>query len=143
MKRAASAISLAILLLSSPAAGQAPGPATGSGEISGRVLDDCYEAVANAEVTILTTDDPPATVRPAVTTNELGEFRVTGIPAGRYIVRASHPVAPDDTRVPYGTAYYPASTKLMRDAGQVVVTPGGTVPGITINLWTVPQHGQN
>lgn len=140
MKSGHAFASLLVLVLTLAVCAHAQQPPR-AGAIDGRVLDDCYEAIANAEVVVLkpgTTPDEGIPIGVPVTTNELGQFRVSNLPPGSYYVRAASSAAPSDDQLRYGTAYYPATTRTLREALRVEVTAGETASGITINLWTLP-----
>ena len=142
MKHGHAFVSLFLLVSSLAVCAHAQEPVrAGVGAIDGRVLDDCYEPIANAEVVVLkpgATPDEGIPVGVPATTNELGQFRIAGLPPGNYFVRATSLTAPSDDQMRYGTAYYPATTRTLREALPVVVATGETASGITINLWTVP-----
>jgi len=83
--------------------------------ITGRVLDDEGEPVVGAEVQVSSLGylqgRKQLTRAGSGNTNDLGEYRVFGLPAGRYYVSAtarSNPVAASTEE--YATTYYPRTT---------------------------------
>ena len=84
-------------------------------------------------------------------TNDLGEFRIAGLPAGEYIVAASRGpqlsfptggvVSPtrQGARTTIATTYYPGTTD-QNSASPVAVGPGAEVGNITFTVQSVPAH---
>ncbi len=92
------------------------------------------------------------TVAASARTNDLGEYRVHGLPAGDYFVSAAYlremprdaveqdPVDEEGNRVPslaYATTFFPSALKL-GDAVAVHATPGEETGGVDIFLKPVP-----
>ncbi len=114
---------------------------TPTGAISGRVLNAGGGEVQGAIVSL---DGAPFGINPA-TTDEKGQFRITGVPPGRYRVLANPAVMPfppeirtDGTEeVHYARTYYPDA--LTVKAGQrVEVVAGSEVKGIDVRLVRTP-----
>jgi protocatechuate 3,4-dioxygenase beta subunit len=114
---------------------------TPTGGISGRVLDAGGAPVQGAIVSL---DGAPFGFNPT-TSDEKGQFRISGVPPGRYRVAANPAVMPfpaeirtDGTReVHYARTYYPDA--LTAKAGQrVEVGPSAEVMGIDIRLASTP-----
>jgi hypothetical protein len=112
--------------------------------ISGRVLDENGDPVANVGVDAepVSKDPPVATsmIGRRAGTNDRGEFRISGAP-GKYRIRAMprNMRAEDETRTDgtaapaYGLTYYP-STAGRDQAGVVEAAAGGDTAGIEIRL---------
>jgi hypothetical protein len=114
---------------------------TPTGAISGRVLNTDGAAVQSAIVSL---DGAPFGINPT-TSDEKGQFRISGVPPGRYRVAANPAIMPfppeictDGTReVHYARTYYPDA--LTVKAGQrVEVGAGAEVMGIDIRLVRTP-----
>jgi hypothetical protein len=121
------------------------------GVISGRILDEDGDPLGNVAIQCLSMvyDRGKKLLEGngQTTTNELGEFRVPGLSAGKYIVSAtsqSHEMSQRvherpirSGRAPveeaYVTTYYP-STINPGSASPIMVGPGAQVSGITITL---------
>ncbi|HVZ23875.1 MAG TPA: carboxypeptidase-like regulatory domain-containing protein [Vicinamibacterales bacterium] len=105
-----------------------------SAAIVGRVIDDKGDPAIGVPVSVLVQADGGATagVTPVVTvqTNDLGEFRAGGLPAGRYYVAAITPQLDAATgEVSRGTIFYPAAATLA-DAQAIVLAPGDEHDGV-------------
>jgi protocatechuate 3,4-dioxygenase beta subunit len=103
------------------------------GVILGRVFSEQGEPLANA-VTIAslspaTGGDGMAAFVGRVYTNDLGEYRLYGLPPGRYTVRASY----QSGRNFYRTTYYPAAFNLV-EAATLEVLPGTVLTGVDVTL---------
>jgi hypothetical protein len=112
-----------------------------AGVIAGRVVDAHGDPVEGANVTVLMAPrNGRPTPRGGTQTNDLGEFRVIRLSAGRYILRVRPPnVGQFD---PFGNeqplpqplpAFYPVAQSI-QDAQPIVVNRGETVTGVDIVL---------
>jgi hypothetical protein len=109
------------------------------GVVTGRIVDEMGEAVAQASVSLTRrryVDGERRSVPVcAGSTNDRGEFRIFGVPPGDYVVVATFDVMElgSRDRVRYVPTYYPG-TPVASEAQRVTVGPGQEVPGITIAL---------
>jgi hypothetical protein len=117
--------------------------------ISGHVLDEEGEPVANAAVMAMTTlyqhGEPQLSPLGSAATNDLGEYRIAGLTAGSYVVAAtsrmltsgltgaSNKAAGDAPERDYVTTYYPNSTDVAV-AVRLQVAAGGEAGGANIHL---------
>lgn len=118
------------------------------GSIEGRILDERGRAMPGVMVTAVR--PPPATIRGAVigmpagstaTTNDLGEFRVTGVPTGNYYIlaRQERPafVAAPTSSTTFVNTYFPGLADL--SGGSLVgVTAGNTTRGVDFQMLQAP-----
>jgi protocatechuate 3,4-dioxygenase beta subunit len=114
--------------------------------ITGRVLDEFGEPIADVQVSALRNQFTPSGQRPVnagrfATTNDIGEFRLFGIPPGQYFLSASYrqmmtvgPMATvqGDTSG-YAVTYYPGTANLA-DAQKLTIGLGGSVFDVTLML---------
>jgi hypothetical protein len=125
------------------------------GVISGRILDEDGDPLANVRIQclVMVYDRGKKQLENdgETTTNELGEFRLPGLNAGKYIVSAtsqSNEMRPHVQERPlhsgraaveeaYVTTYYP-STINPGSASLVVVGAGAQVSGINMTLTRIP-----
>lgn len=106
-----------------------------AGVIAGQILDEDQQPFAGATVEALvarTEQGRPSLAAVATTaSDDLGNFRLIGLPAGEYYVSAADPAfahAGDETGpLRYSPTYYPGATSV-DDASRVTVTPGGAPP---------------
>ncbi|HLK64397.1 MAG TPA: carboxypeptidase-like regulatory domain-containing protein [Bryobacteraceae bacterium] len=113
-----------------------------NGAIIGHVLDSQGEPVEGASLTV---EGGGMSGGYGITTDEKGQFRIGGLRAGKYRVRAKSPNLPiqpeirtDGTaEVHYASTYYPSSLTA-RGATSVTVTPGSEVSDIDVRLLRVP-----
>ena len=126
---------------------------TPQGVISGRILDEDGEPLANVAVQAMVyryqRGRRQLMGQNGTSTNDLGEFRLHSLPPGKYVVSASYRSRDMFTMTPervvggaqavqaadegYATTYYPSSTN--SDGASVVeITPGAQVSGINITL---------
>jgi hypothetical protein len=108
--------------------------------IIGRVVDGNGEPMEGVNVSIETamTSRGP---RAGITTNEKGEFRIGGLAAGRYSVKASSrslPFPPEvrsdgTVEIHYASTYYPNTTDLA-SASPIRIGAGAEVSGIEIRM---------
>jgi carboxypeptidase family protein len=113
--------------------------------ITGRVLDEFGEPVADVQVSALRNQFTPSGQRPVnagrfATTNDIGEFRLFGIPPGQYFLSATYrggqftsigPTTGDSSG--YAPTYYPGTANLA-DAQKLSIGLGGTVSDVTVML---------
>ena len=113
------------------------------GIITGRVVDDFGEAVADIQVAAL----QPRFVQGRRqlmragghdgTTNDIGEFRLFGLPPGQYYISATHRNfsggGDSDDRSGYATTYYPGTANPV-EAQRVRVEVGQVVSDMNITL---------
>ena len=112
---------------------------TPQGVIAGRVLDEEGEPVANVDVQVLRQQYMQGRKQMArtggATTNDLGEYRVFGLPPGRYYVSANSRQNP--MLVPgedeYVTTFFPRTTDPAA-AAPMDVAPGAQLRNIDIPL---------
>ena len=115
-----------------------------AGVIAGQLLDEDDEPLAGGTVDALVTrtaDGRTAFVSIASTqTDDRGEFRLTGVPAGQFYVSACDPAAAragDETGgLPYAPTYYPG-VSFAEQATRVPVTPGAEPQRIVFKLHLV------
>lgn len=119
------------------------------GSITGRVLDDSGEPVVMAQVVAGERQSPNGLVRlvpsgssPRATTNDLGEYRLFGLPPGEFIVSAvwnASPMGTPSASPPgeprYGLAptFHP-STTAFHTARPVSVRAGQETSGVDVTL---------
>jgi hypothetical protein len=112
-----------------------------AGVIAGRLLDEDDRALAGATVEALisrTENDQPVLVSVATAqTDDRGEFRLAGLPAGQYYVSAFDPafagVGDETGPLRYTPTYYPG-VAVVEQAARVGVTPGVEPPRINFKL---------
>ncbi len=121
------------------------------GVITGRVLDEFGEPISDVQVSPVRYQFMPGGRRPmpagrVSSTNDIGEFRIFGLPPGQYFVSASTrggfmgggggiaiSLDNSDGRAGYAPTYYPGTTD--PSAAQAIdVTAGQTVSNITLTL---------
>lgn len=116
------------------------------GIITGRVLDEFGEPVANATVQpmmirVMNGERRPFPSGPQVTTPDTGEFRLWGLSPGDYFVAVSVRVTnfgdPSDDRSRYLPTYYPG-TPNVAEAQPVPIAVGQTASGVDVML--TPAH---
>jgi hypothetical protein len=116
-----------------------------SGVIAGRILDELGDPASEVQVTTMRYSYvngerrlTPAAARAA--TNDLGEFRLFGLPPGDYFVAAtlstSFNTAPDE-RTGYSPTYYPGTGNVAQ-AQRISIAPGQSIVGIAMAL--LPVH---
>jgi hypothetical protein len=111
--------------------------------ITGRVIDEYGDPVADVQVAPMRMQLSPQGRRPMpsgrfVTTNDVGEFRMFGLPPGEYFVSVTlrsfeGPPGTTDDRSGYAATYYPG-TPNVAEAQLVKVGVGETVSEITVML---------
>jgi hypothetical protein len=112
-----------------------------TGAITGRVTDADRQPVEGAAV-----QAEGAGAGEYSTTDEQGQFRIGGLPPGRYRVRASHgdifggrpEVRTDGTVEVHNAASYYPGVLMQKEAGTVVVRAAGETPGVDIQFVRVP-----
>jgi len=124
------------------------------GVIAGRIIDAYSEPMSNVQVMLLRKTymgigGPNAPAEPRLTpmmqngpppvTNDLGEFRIFGIPPGRYYLSATYrrmgPVNNATTRT-YAPMYYPGTTNI-NDAVMIDVTGSSLRDGMDLMMTPV------
>lgn len=123
------------------------------GAIEGRVLDGHGGPMVRvAVVATQQVRNRDGTVRftggAAGTTNDLGEFRVSGLAPGQYTVRASPPASvvnpfvggsPTAATTAYVPTFYPGSLEVEHGTA-VIVSRGLTTQGIEFSMLSVPSY---
>jgi len=112
-----------------------------AGVIAGRVLDEDDRPFAGATIDALVSraeNGRPTLVSAATAqSDDRGEFRLTGLPAGQYYVSAFDPafdgVGDETGPLRYTPTYYPG-VSVVEQASRVGVTPGADPPRITFKL---------
>jgi len=113
------------------------------GAISGRVLDDAGEPVMGARVGLMTTRYQAGRRRLVVAkpeqrlTNDRGEFRIYGVPVGRYVLAASVGDGPSVDLPGYAPTYFPG-TDTAATAQFISVGAGEEVGGVDVPLVAAP-----
>jgi Carboxypeptidase regulatory-like domain len=127
--------------------------------IAGRVFGPSGEPLADARVVAMRRVPTRRGPGPFMTagrqgpqqTNDLGEFRIAGLPAGEYVVAASRgpqfalPVGGvvsstrQGARTTIATTYYPGTTD-QNSAAPIAVGAGAEVGNITFTVQSVPAH---
>ena len=145
-----SVAALLALVLTLPAAAQRatrpPEPPSAAGVIAGRITAS-GSAAAGALVTVLHEIVPagtdirllgPRSIRLLVVTNRRGEYRLTNVPEGRYVVVAipsMPPVVPADRRG-HAVTYYPGAIE-SSEAREVTVRAGEP---LEVNIRLIPRR---
>jgi len=127
---------------------------TPQGVISGRILDEDGEPLANVAVQCLRygyqRGRRQLMNQNGGSTNDLGEFRLFGMPPGKYVISATYQLrdmfvtatperivgtvqAIQAAEEGYATTYYPNSTS-PDGAGALEITPGAQISGINMTL---------
>jgi Carboxypeptidase regulatory-like domain len=121
------------------------------GAIAGRVLDDEGDPVQAAGVQVLrfsyTNGSRQLISVAGASSNDRGEYRVFGLPAGRYLLRVSVPNSPmsrpfeagslvPEAQDPYASSYYPGVTDV-DSASAVSLGEGGELADMDFHLHTV------
>jgi hypothetical protein len=118
------------------------------GVITGRLLDDYGEPVTDAQVMTMQKRFMQGQIRPmasgrSATTNDIGEFRIFGLPPGQYLISArprpvfyANPLDQAGATTGYAPVYYPGTTDA-DNAQLITVGLGETVSNIELSLVTV------
>ena len=110
--------------------------------VTGRVLDEAGEPATEVQVVIMryqySNGRRQLTPGRLATTNDIGEFRLFGIPPGQYFVSATLRApnindAPADDRSGYAPTYYPNTTNVS-EAQRITLTVGQMLTDINISL---------
>jgi protocatechuate 3,4-dioxygenase beta subunit len=112
--------------------------------ITGRVLDEFGEPIADVQVSILrnqytSTGARPVSAGRTATTNDIGEFRLFGIGPGQYLLSAAYrgqmmsigSITGDTSG--YAVTYYPGTANIA-DAQKLTIGVGGSVSDVTVML---------
>ena len=111
------------------------------GVIAGRVLDEDGDTVAGVQIQAMRyayVQGKRTLVAAGIgITNDLGEYRIPGLAAGKYFISASYQPLPAFSRTNaednYTPTYYPGTADPTA-AAPVAVVPGNQVRGVDINL---------
>jgi hypothetical protein len=114
------------------------------GVIAGRLLDEYGEPMSDAQVTPMQKRFSRSQMRAmpmgrVAMTNDIGEFRIYGLPPGQYIVSGRarsgmmNPFENVDVKQGYAPTYYPGTPNLA-DAQPIAVGLGEAVTGIELSL---------
>ncbi len=109
------------------------------GVVTGRVVDEMGEAVAQAYVSLARRryidGERQLVAQSGSPTDDRGEFRIFGVPPGDYVMIASLDMTDFGSRdrLRYVPTYYPG-TPVANEAQRVTVGPGQELPGIVIAL---------
>ena len=112
------------------------------GVIAGRVLDEDGEPVAQVQVTALrwmlaNGQRSLMSQNGGTMTNDLGEYRIFGLPPGKYVVSAQAHLRPDQqSHQSYAKVYFPGVTDLGA-AQRIEVTSGAVRHGTDLRLQKV------
>jgi protocatechuate 3,4-dioxygenase beta subunit len=110
--------------------------------ITGRVLDEYGEPIADVQVMPMRNQFTPAGRRPtpsgrSATTNDIGEFRLFGLAPGQYFISATYRNmgfnGGSDDQVGYAPTYYPGTANIA-DAQSLPIGLGGSVSDVTLML---------
>lgn len=108
--------------------------------VTGRIVDEFGEPIASVSVQVLRSRfmNGQRRLMPAGTdsTDDIGQFRIFGLPPGDYVVSAalrSGPVGDSADRSGYAPTYYPG-TLAAAEAQRVTVSPGAETPNISFAL---------
>ena len=125
-----------------------------AGVISGRIFDDDGEPLPSVAVEafrqVYSEGKRSRTTASRVETNDLGEYRLYGLPPGRYFVSSVYPPwsrsgGEDDSSSAdaqgegYAKLYYPGTPDASR-AGPINIKPGEEISSIDILMRKVPVH---
>jgi hypothetical protein len=109
------------------------------GVVTGRVVDEMGEAVAQASVSLARRryidGERQFVAERGGSTDDRGEFRIFGVPPGDYVMIARLEVMDSGSRdrVRYVPTYYPG-TPIADEAQRITVGAGQEVPGIVVAL---------
>lgn len=113
------------------------------GVITGRVLDEFGEPLAEVMISTLrnqftSVGRQPVPMGRSSQSNDIGEFRLYGLPPGDYLISASamrftSPFDSSTDRTGYAPSYFPGTAN-PAEAQTIRVAPGQTISGITISL---------
>src|SRR4051812_42550954 len=109
------------------------------GLVTGRVVDEMGEAVAQASVSLARRryieGERQLVAQSGSSTDDRGEFRIFGVPPGDYVISATFEVMDfgSKDRMRYVRTYYPG-TPVASDAQHVTITAGQEVSGVVIAL---------
>jgi hypothetical protein len=115
-----------------------------AGVITGRVVDEAGDPVTDVQVAPVRSQLMNGTRQMMPTgrganTNDLGEFRIFGLPPGRYYIAAVYRGAmggDTDDRSGYAPTYYPGTGNAAQ-AQQITIAAGQTVGGMNFTLLPV------
>jgi Carboxypeptidase regulatory-like domain len=112
-----------------------------AGVITGRVVDELGDSVTDVQVAPMRSQlmSGASQMMPTgrgAATNDLGEFRIFGLPPGRYYIAAMYRGSmggDSDDRSGYGPTYYPGTGNTAQ-AQRITIAAGQTVGGINFTL---------
>src|SRR5262245_46722945 len=119
---------------------------TRGGVITGRIVDEFDDPVTDVQVMVMRSQYmngerrlmPAVAGRPAIT-NDLGDYRLFGLPPGQYYVSATlrnFTGGDTDDRSGYAPTYYPG-TGSIGEAQRVTIASGQTMQGVNLTLLPV------
>jgi len=103
--------------------------------IAGHVADSEGEPVEHITVIALLTGSGKVSLSGSSETNDKGEYRIAGLPAGRFVLRTARAAAPQEGGMEqiYAPAFYPAASEV-ENAASVTVGFGGEARDIDFHL---------
>jgi len=103
--------------------------------IAGHVVNNDGEPVEHITVIALLTRSGKISLSGSSETNDKGEYRIAGLPAGRFVLRTSRAVAPQEGGLNqiYAPAFYPTASEV-ESAASVTVGLGGEARDIDFHL---------
>jgi hypothetical protein len=111
--------------------------------LTGRILDEFGDPADGVSVVLTPTREVPGRRRIEgrrfAATNDLGEFRIVGVPPGQYYLSAvgSRPDDVDsDERAGYDATYYPGTTNVS-EARRLTLSVGQTLSDLSMTLMTM------
>ena len=99
------------------------------GLVTGRTLDENLVGLPGVPVFAYTTGVPMRIVASA-TSDDLGVYRITGLPFGKFLIRTGSAQMDDSFNLL--PTYHPFSSTLLRDARSVVVELDGETPNVNV-----------
>jgi hypothetical protein len=112
--------------------------------LTGRILDDLGDPADGVQVSLMPARATPGRQQViaghSATTNDLGEFRLVGVPPGQYLLSATGSRLlediEDEDRVGYVPTYYPGTTNL-GEARRLTIAVGQTLNDLSMTLLTM------
>jgi protocatechuate 3,4-dioxygenase beta subunit len=109
------------------------------GVVTGRIIDDDGDPVRQIQVQTMvyryTATGRQLAQHGQATTNDLGEYRIYDLPAGRYYLKAASPesMGGEPAGTSYGASYYPGTADAAA-AAPIEIAAGQTLDGIDLTL---------